>query len=121
MVDSPENSDLDPAPRRGNPDLQTKDLTGPTIPPTLHIPFIRLDLHLLRQRGGFLKLPGTVHPLPPPSSLPLQLADFGLSRFLGGSQSMAGSGESGGTPAYLAPELLANVNRKASMASDVYR
>lgn len=33
---------------------------------------------------------------------------------------MVGSGESGGTPAYLAPELLANVNQKGSMASDVY-
>lgn len=51
----------------------------------------------------------------------LQVADFGLSTFQGGSQSGAGSGESGCTPAYLAPELLANINRKASRASDVYR
>ncbi|EPQ03542.1 Receptor-interacting serine/threonine-protein kinase 3 [Myotis brandtii] len=50
-----------------------------------------------------------------------KLADFGLSTFLGGSQSGAGSGVSGGTPAYLAPELLADVNQKATMASDVYR
>lgn len=49
-----------------------------------------------------------------------KLADFGLSTFLGGSQSGAGSGVSGGTPAYLAPELLADVNQKATMASDVY-
>ncbi|KAB0374875.1 hypothetical protein FD755_013367 [Muntiacus reevesi] len=48
------------------------------------------------------------------------VADFGLSTFQGGSQSGAGSGESGCTPAYLAPELLANINRKASRASDVY-
>lgn len=68
-----------------------------------------------------MKLPSPVHPLLPPSSLPLQLADFGLSKFLGDSQSKAGSGESGGTLAYLAPELLADVNRKASRASDVYR
>ncbi|KAM4853811.1 receptor-interacting serine/threonine-protein kinase 3 [Thomomys bottae] len=49
-----------------------------------------------------------------------KLADFGLSRFLGGSQSGAGSPEAGGTLAYVAPELLADVNRKASKASDVY-
>lgn len=49
-----------------------------------------------------------------------KLADFGLSTFLGGSQSGAGSGESGGTLAYLAPELLVDVNQRASMASDVY-
>uniref|UniRef100_G1PQW1 Receptor-interacting serine/threonine-protein kinase 3 n=1 Tax=Myotis lucifugus TaxID=59463 RepID=G1PQW1_MYOLU len=49
-----------------------------------------------------------------------KLADFGLSTFLGGSQSGAGSGVSGGTPAYLAPELLADVNQKATIASDVY-
>lgn len=52
--------------------------------------------------------------------LHVKLADFGLSTFLGGSRSTAGSGKSGGTLAYLAPELLADVNRKASMASDVY-
>ncbi|XP_054572455.1 receptor-interacting serine/threonine-protein kinase 3 isoform X2 [Eptesicus fuscus] len=52
--------------------------------------------------------------------LHVKLADFGLSTFLGGSQSGAGSGKSGGTPAYLAPELLADVNQRASMASDVY-
>uniref|UniRef100_A0A8C8ZMV0 Receptor-interacting serine/threonine-protein kinase 3 n=1 Tax=Prolemur simus TaxID=1328070 RepID=A0A8C8ZMV0_PROSS len=49
-----------------------------------------------------------------------KLADFGLSTFQGGSRSGAGSTEPGGTLAYLAPELLANVNRKASTASDVY-
>lgn len=49
-----------------------------------------------------------------------KLADFGLSTFLGGSQSGAGSGEPGGTPAYLAPELLADVNQKASKESDVF-
>ncbi|XP_052047356.1 receptor-interacting serine/threonine-protein kinase 3 [Apodemus sylvaticus] len=52
-----------------------------------------------------------------------KLADFGLSTFQGGSQSGSGSGESrdsGGTLAYLAPELLENVNTKASEASDVY-
>ncbi|XP_036131256.1 receptor-interacting serine/threonine-protein kinase 3 isoform X1 [Molossus molossus] len=54
------------------------------------------------------------------SDLHAKLADFGLSTFLGSSQSGAGSGNSGGTPAYLAPELLANVNQKPTMASDVY-
>ncbi|XP_043775558.1 receptor-interacting serine/threonine-protein kinase 3 isoform X3 [Cervus elaphus] len=54
------------------------------------------------------------------SELHAKVADFGLSTFQGGSQSGAGSGESGCTPAYLAPELLANINRKASRASDVY-
>lgn len=54
------------------------------------------------------------------SDLHAKLADFGLSTFLGGSQSGAGSGEPGGTLAYLAPELLADVNRKASMESDVF-
>lgn len=68
-----------------------------------------------------MELPGIIHPLLPPPSLPLQLADFGLSTFLGGSQSGAGYGVSGGTPAYLAPELFADVNQKATMASDVYR
>ncbi|CAK6432554.1 unnamed protein product [Pipistrellus nathusii] len=46
-----------------------------------------------------------------------KLADFGLSTFLGGSQSGASSGEPGGTPAYLAPELL---SKRASMKSDVF-
>ncbi|XP_045047636.1 receptor-interacting serine/threonine-protein kinase 3 isoform X2 [Desmodus rotundus] len=54
------------------------------------------------------------------SDLHAKLADFGLSTFLGCSRSRAGSEVSGGTPAYLAPELLADVNQKASMASDVY-
>ncbi|KAJ8775900.1 hypothetical protein J1605_015963 [Eschrichtius robustus] len=54
------------------------------------------------------------------SELHAKLADLGLSTFLEGSQSGAGSGESGSTPAYLAPELLADINWKASMASDVY-
>uniref|UniRef100_A0A671DIZ8 Receptor-interacting serine/threonine-protein kinase 3 n=1 Tax=Rhinolophus ferrumequinum TaxID=59479 RepID=A0A671DIZ8_RHIFE len=54
------------------------------------------------------------------ADLHVKLADFGLSTFLGGSRSTAGSGKSGGTLAYLAPELLADVNRKASTASDVY-
>lgn len=121
MADSPGDSALNPVLWRGDPGLQTKDLLGPTIPLTLHTLFIKLDLHLLGERRGFWKLPGPVYPLPPPSSLPLQLADFGLSTFLGGSKSRAESGMSGGTLAYLAPELLADVNRKASKASDVYR
>ncbi|XP_053510841.1 receptor-interacting serine/threonine-protein kinase 3 isoform X2 [Artibeus jamaicensis] len=54
------------------------------------------------------------------SDLHAKLADFGLSTFLGCSRSQAGSEVSGGTPDYLAPELLADVNQKASMASDVY-
>lgn len=49
-----------------------------------------------------------------------KLADFGLSTFQGGSQSGSGSRDSGGTLAYLAPELLVNVNRPASPASDIY-
>ncbi|KAM6202546.1 receptor-interacting serine/threonine-protein kinase 3 [Rhynchocyon petersi] len=49
-----------------------------------------------------------------------KLADFGLSSFLGGSQSRAGSSEPGGTLNYLAPELWADVNQKASKSSDVY-
>nr|XP_021505985.1 receptor-interacting serine/threonine-protein kinase 3 [Meriones unguiculatus] len=49
-----------------------------------------------------------------------KLADFGLSTFQGGSQTGSGSRNSGGTLAYLAPELLVDVNRKASPASDVY-
>ncbi|XP_045658606.1 receptor-interacting serine/threonine-protein kinase 3 isoform X1 [Ursus americanus] len=52
------------------------------------------------------------------SDLHAKLTDFGLATFHRGSRSGAGSGES--APAYLAPELLADVNRKASMASDVY-
>ncbi|XP_012611511.1 receptor-interacting serine/threonine-protein kinase 3 isoform X2 [Microcebus murinus] len=52
--------------------------------------------------------------------LRVKLADFGLSTFQGGSWSGAGYTKPGGTLAYLAPELLANVNRKASKASDVY-
>lgn len=52
--------------------------------------------------------------------LRIKLADFGLSTFLGGSKSSSESGKSGGTLAYLAPELLTDVNRKASKASDVY-
>lgn len=54
------------------------------------------------------------------ADLHVKLADFGLSTFLGGSRSTAGSGKSGGTLAYLAPELLADINRKSSKASDVY-
>ncbi|KAM5336872.1 receptor-interacting serine/threonine-protein kinase 3 isoform 2-T2 [Glossophaga mutica] len=54
------------------------------------------------------------------SDLHAKLADFGLSTFLGSSRSQAGSEVSGGTPDYLAPELLVDVNQKASMASDVY-
>ncbi|CAH6831037.1 receptor-interacting serine/threonine-protein kinase 3 [Phodopus roborovskii] len=54
------------------------------------------------------------------SELHAKLADFGLSTFQGGSQSGSGSRDPGGTLAYLAPELLVNVNRKASPASDVY-
>lgn len=54
------------------------------------------------------------------SELHIQLADFGLSTFQGGSRSGSWSGEPGGTLAYLAPELLADVNQKASKASDVY-
>ncbi|XP_060000488.1 receptor-interacting serine/threonine-protein kinase 3 [Lagenorhynchus albirostris] len=54
------------------------------------------------------------------SELHAKLEDLDLSTFLGVSQTGAGSGESGSTPAYLAPELLADINWKASMASDVY-
>uniref|UniRef100_A0A8C6BTV4 Protein kinase domain-containing protein n=1 Tax=Monodon monoceros TaxID=40151 RepID=A0A8C6BTV4_MONMO len=54
------------------------------------------------------------------SELHAKLEDLGLSTFLGVSQTGAGSGEPGSTPAYLAPELLADINWKASMASDVY-
>ncbi|XP_005085679.2 LOW QUALITY PROTEIN: receptor-interacting serine/threonine-protein kinase 3 [Mesocricetus auratus] len=54
------------------------------------------------------------------SELHAKLADFGLSTFQGGSQSGSGSRDQGGTLAYLAPELLVNVNQKASPASDVY-
>ncbi|XP_062946178.1 receptor-interacting serine/threonine-protein kinase 3 [Cynocephalus volans] len=54
------------------------------------------------------------------SELHAKLADFGLSTFQGGSRSGLGSREPRGTLAYLAPELFADVNRKASMASDVY-
>ncbi|XP_045697170.1 receptor-interacting serine/threonine-protein kinase 3 isoform X2 [Phyllostomus hastatus] len=54
------------------------------------------------------------------SDLHAKLADFGLSTFLGCPRSRTGSEVSGGTPAYLAPELLADVNHKASKASDVY-
>ncbi|XP_039110585.1 receptor-interacting serine/threonine-protein kinase 3 isoform X1 [Hyaena hyaena] len=48
------------------------------------------------------------------SDLHAKLADFGLSTFQGGSRSEELA------LAYLAPELLADVNQKASMASDVY-
>ncbi|XP_004475142.2 receptor-interacting serine/threonine-protein kinase 3 isoform X2 [Dasypus novemcinctus] len=49
-----------------------------------------------------------------------KLADFGLSTFQRSSKSETGPREPGGTLAYLAPELLADVNQKASMACDVY-
>lgn len=52
------------------------------------------------------------------SDLHAKLADFGLSTFQGGSKSGARSEEL--DLAYLAPELLADGNRKASTASDVY-
>ncbi|XP_060475352.2 receptor-interacting serine/threonine-protein kinase 3 isoform X3 [Panthera onca] len=52
------------------------------------------------------------------SDLHPKLADFGLFTFQGGSTSLARSEEL--ALAYLAPELLADVNRRASMASDVY-
>uniref|UniRef100_A0A8C2VTP3 Receptor-interacting serine/threonine-protein kinase 3 n=1 Tax=Chinchilla lanigera TaxID=34839 RepID=A0A8C2VTP3_CHILA len=56
------------------------------------------------------------------TNLHAKLADFGLSTFQGRSQSGTGfeSQELGGTLAYLAPELLADINKKASKASDVY-
>lgn len=110
--------------------------TGPTLPLTLHTVFTRLGLHFWGEGGKKSVLgvswtcPFPISPyLSPFSSIPyllvlislLQVADFGLSTFQGGSQSGAGSGESGCTPAYLAPELLANINQKASRASDVYR
>ena len=100
----------------------TKGPTCPTTSLTLHTPFPGLDLNILWGSGK--KVLEAAWPYPSvslPSYLPLQLADFGLSTFQGGSQSRAESGESGCTPAYLAPELLADINRKASMASDVYR
>ncbi|XP_014941703.1 receptor-interacting serine/threonine-protein kinase 3 isoform X2 [Acinonyx jubatus] len=52
------------------------------------------------------------------SDLHAKLADLGLFTFQGGSTSLARSEEL--ALAYLAPELLADVNRRASMASDVY-
>ncbi|XP_006932847.3 receptor-interacting serine/threonine-protein kinase 3 isoform X2 [Felis catus] len=52
------------------------------------------------------------------SDLHAKLADFGLFTFQGGSTSLARSEEL--ALAYLAPELLADGNRRASMASDVY-
>ncbi|XP_006903328.1 PREDICTED: receptor-interacting serine/threonine-protein kinase 3 [Elephantulus edwardii] len=52
--------------------------------------------------------------------LHVKLADFGLSTFQGESLSRAGSSEPGGTLNYLAPELLADVNQRASLSSDVY-
>lgn len=103
---------------RGYPDLQPKGPTGPPIPLTLKTPFTRLDLHLVVGEG-ILKVALPVHPQPSPSSLPFQLADFGLFTFQGGSTSLARSEEL--ALAYLAPELLADGNRRASMASDVYR
>lgn len=54
------------------------------------------------------------------SDLNAKVADFGLSTFLGDAQSGTGSVESRGTTAYLAPELLADINQRASMATDVY-
>ncbi|KAM6181655.1 receptor-interacting serine/threonine-protein kinase 3 [Erethizon dorsatum] len=56
------------------------------------------------------------------ANLHAKLADFGLSTFQGRSQSGTGYElqEPGGTLAYLAPELLADINKKASKASDVY-
>nr|XP_023422782.1 receptor-interacting serine/threonine-protein kinase 3 isoform X2 [Cavia porcellus] len=56
------------------------------------------------------------------SNLHAKLADFGLSAFTGQSQSRTGYKfqKPGGTLAYLAPELLADINKKASKASDIY-
>ncbi|XP_037690602.1 receptor-interacting serine/threonine-protein kinase 3 [Choloepus didactylus] len=54
------------------------------------------------------------------SELHVQLADFGLSTFQKSSKSEAGFKEPGGTLAYLAPELLANINQNASKACDVF-
>ena len=116
----------------------TRGPTGPTLPLTLQTVFTRLGLPFWGGGGGGKKRVLGVSwtcPFPissflsPFCSFPyllllislLQVADFGLSTFQGGSQSGAGSEESGCTPAYLAPELLANINRKASRASDVYR
>ncbi|XP_006835581.1 PREDICTED: receptor-interacting serine/threonine-protein kinase 3 [Chrysochloris asiatica] len=49
-----------------------------------------------------------------------KLADFGLSTFQGVSGSKTGFSEPWGTLNYLAPELLADVNQRASKDSDVY-
>jgi serine/threonine-protein kinase len=46
------------------------------------------------------------------------ITDFGLARGLGVAQRTAQSGEAGGTPDYMAPELWKGV--KASVASDIY-
>src|SRR5207249_2137312 len=46
------------------------------------------------------------------------ITDFGLARRPGAAQRTAQSGEGGGTPDYMAPELLRG--EKASTASDVY-
>ncbi|XP_021099550.1 LOW QUALITY PROTEIN: receptor-interacting serine/threonine-protein kinase 3 [Heterocephalus glaber] len=56
------------------------------------------------------------------TNLHAKLADFGLSMFQGGSLSGAGYGSQGpgSTLAYLAPELLADIFKKATKASDVY-
>lgn len=54
------------------------------------------------------------------SDLHAKVADFGLSTFQRDSQSGAAPGKAGGTLEYLAPELLDDINRRASKASDVY-
>jgi serine/threonine protein kinase len=48
-----------------------------------------------------------LHPPPPPSTLQIRIADFGMSRLGSGSGAIKLSGVAG-TPAYLAPEMVSH-------------